>query len=47
MNNITKEVINFVKENDIKFIRLAFCDVFGIQKNIAIMSDELQYAFEN
>lgn len=47
MNNITKEVINFVKENDIKFIRLAFCDVFGIQKNIAIMSDELQNAFEN
>ena len=46
MNNITKEVIEFVKDNDIKFIRLAFCDVFGIQKNIAIMSDELENAFE-
>ncbi len=31
--NITKnEIINFVSENDIKFIRLAFCDIFGTQK---------------
>lgn len=47
MNSITKEVINFVRENDIKFIRLAFCDIFGVQKNIAIMSDELENAFAN
>ena len=47
MNNITREVLDFVKDNDIKFIRLAFCDIFGIQKNIAIMSDELEDAFEN
>lgn len=37
----------FVKENDIKFIRLAFCDVFGKLKNISIMASELERAFEN
>ena len=40
------EVIEFVNEEDVKFIRLAFCDVFGTQKNIAIMPDELPRAFE-
>ena len=45
MNN-TKEVLEFVKENDIKFIRFGFCDLLGIQKNIAIIADELPSAFE-
>ncbi|MEE1186772.1 MAG: glutamine synthetase family protein [Acutalibacteraceae bacterium] len=40
------EVMQFVKEEDVKFIRLAFCDVFGRQKNIAIMPSELSRAFE-
>lgn len=40
------EVIQYVQEEDVKFIRLAFCDVFGKQKNIAIMPDELPRAFE-
>ena len=40
------EVIQFVQEEDIKFIRLAFCDVFGRQKNIAIMPEELPRAFD-
>ena len=39
------EVLQFVQEEDIKFIRLAFCDVFGKQKNISILSDELDRAF--
>lgn len=30
-----------------KFIRLAFCDVFGRQKNISIMPQELPRAFEH
>lgn len=47
MNSLEREVIRFVRENDIKFIRLAFSDIFGKQKNIAIMSDELERAFEN
>ncbi len=45
--NITKnEIINFVSENDIKFIRLAFCDIFGTQKNISITPRALKKAFE-
>lgn len=35
-----------VVEEDVKFIRLAFCDVFGNQKNISIMPRELPRAFE-
>ncbi len=27
------EVMQFVQEDDVKFIRLAFCDVSGRQKN--------------
>lgn len=47
MNGIINEVLEFVKENDVKFIRLGFCDILGFQKNIAIMADELKTAFEN
>lgn len=39
------EILNFVEENDVKFIRLAFCDIFGNQKNISIMPQELERAF--
>lgn len=41
-----KEILNFIDENDVKFIRLTFCDMFGNLKNIAIMPDELPRAFE-
>ncbi len=41
-----KEILNFVEENDVKFIRLTFCDMFGNLKNIAIMPNELPRAFE-
>lgn len=47
MKESSKEVLNFVKENDVKFIRLAFCDNMGLQKNIAIQPGELERAFEN
>ncbi len=40
------EIIQFAQEEDVKFIRLAFCDVFGRQKNISIMPSELPRAFE-
>lgn len=46
MKYTKQEVIQFVEEEDVKFIRLAFCDVFGKQKNISIMPDELNRAFE-
>ena len=47
MNSTVNEVLEFINENDIKFIRLGFCDLFGFQKNISIMPDELPSAFEN
>lgn len=41
-----EEVMQYVQEEDVKFIRLAFCDVFGKQKNVSIMPDELPRAFD-
>lgn len=41
-----QEVLQYVQEEDVKFIRLAFCDVFGRQKNISIMPQELPRAFD-
>ena len=39
-----EEVLQYMREEDVKFIRLAFCDVFGRQKNISIMPQELPRA---
>ena len=41
----TDEVLDYVREEDVKFIRLAFCDVFGTPKNISIPAAELENAF--
>lgn len=46
METTMKEVLQFVQENDVKFIRLAFCDLLGTLKNISIMPSELPRAFE-
>ena len=46
MDATMSEVVQFIEENDVKFIRLAFCDIFGNQKNIAIMPTELTRAFD-
>ncbi|PRR79526.1 type I glutamate--ammonia ligase [Clostridium vincentii] len=45
MDQTITEIIEFVEENDIKFIRLQFCDIFGELKNISIMSSQLEKAF--
>jgi glutamine synthetase len=42
----TADILTFVEQNDVKFIRLAFCDVFGRMKNIAILPKELKRAFK-
>lgn len=47
MNLTLNDVNDFIKENDIKFIRLAFCDVFGKLKNISIMAEEFEKAMES
>ncbi|MGM9521070.1 MAG: glutamine synthetase family protein [Oscillospiraceae bacterium] len=40
-----EDVMSYIEEENVKFIRLAFCDIFGRQKNVAIMPDELSRAF--
>lgn len=45
MKYTKQEVIQFVEEEDVAFVRLAFCDVFGKQKNLSIMPSELERAF--
>ncbi len=45
MKYSASEVIQYVREEDVKFIRLAFCDITGKQKNMAIMPYELEKAF--
>lgn len=46
MDGTAKEVIKFIRENDIKFIRLAFCDLAGVHKNVSVLPDQLETAFE-
>lgn len=45
MNYTSSEVLQYVREEDVKFIRLAFTDVFGNQKNISVMPTELERVF--
>ena len=45
MKYTPEEVMQFVQEEDVKFIRLAFCNVYGKQHNVAIMPAELKRAF--
>lgn len=46
MKYTAEEVLEYIREEDVKFIRLAFCDVFGRQRNIAVMASELERAFD-
>ena len=47
MNYTPDEVMEYVQEEDVKFIRMAFCDIYGRQRNVAIMAGELPRAFEH
>jgi len=46
MEYTTEEVLKYIEEEDVRFIRLAFRDAFGVQKNIAVMPGEVKKAFE-
>ena len=46
MDETIKEILHFVEDNDIKFVRLQFCDIFGRLKNVSIMSNQLERAFK-
>ncbi|MDR3277713.1 MAG: glutamine synthetase family protein [Oscillospiraceae bacterium] len=47
MTNSVNDVLRFVRDrdNDVKFARLAFCDLFGASKNISVPPEELPRAF--
>ena len=46
MEYTTNEVIQYVKENDVKFIKLFFTDIFGATRSISIQPSLLERAFE-
>ena len=37
--------MEYIEEEDAKFIRLVFRDAYGIQKNISVMPSEIHKAF--
>ena len=45
LNVSQQEAAELIKNSDIKFVRLAFCDVYGVQKNISVQAAELERAF--
>ena len=47
MEYTVDEVMKYIEEEDAKFIRLAFRDAFGVQKNISVMPGEVKKAFEH
>ena len=47
MKYTREEVLQYVQEEEVAFIHLTFCDVFGRQKNISIVPSELPRAFEH
>ena len=48
MSKYSKEdIMRMVEEEDVEFIRLQFTDIFGMLKNVAITSSQLNKALEN
>lgn len=48
MSRYTREdILRVVREQDVKFVRLQFTDIFGILKNVAITVDQLEKALDN
>ncbi len=46
MNHTIAEILTFIEEHDVKFIRLAFCDVLGKSKNISVMPSQIARIFK-
>jgi glutamine synthetase len=48
MFNYTKDdILKMVADNDVRFIRLQFTDIFGTLKNVAITTSQLEKALDN
>ncbi|MDD6278211.1 MAG: glutamine synthetase family protein [Oscillospiraceae bacterium] len=41
------EILQYIDENDVKFVKLTFCDINGNLKNISVLSSELATVFEH
>lgn len=47
MDSFTREeIMNYMKEQDVSFVRLAFCDIFGQLKNTSISVSSLEKALD-
>lgn len=40
------EILQYIEENDVKFVKLTFCDLKGVLKNISVLSSEMPSVFE-
>ena len=47
MGYTKEDIIRIVKEEDIKFIRMQFTDIFGQMKNVAITASQIEKAVNN
>ena len=48
LSKYTKEdIIRIIRENDVKFVRLQFTDIFGTLKNVAITTSQVEKALHN
>ena len=47
MGYTKQDVIKIIKEQDVKFIRLQFTDIFGQLKNVAITATQIEKALDN
>ncbi|MDR0751932.1 MAG: glutamine synthetase family protein [Christensenellaceae bacterium] len=44
---VDREILDFIQETDVKFIKLFFCDLLGIQKSISVAADQAQQVLSN
>lgn len=45
MSVTISEIKDYINENDVKFVRLSFCDILGTMKNVSVMASEVERAF--
>ena len=36
MKHTAQDILNYVEDNDVKFVRLTFCDIFGLFERAAL-----------
>lgn len=46
MDSHFSDISEFIQDNDVKFVKFAFCDVFGRQKIVSVLPSLLPRAFE-